>query len=94
MIREATSISEVSPSLETCDNTLENLKRRAGNSHDGSTRGALVLHGVFPCSYSLRKQNKVKRAIVHKIHIVQPSWDETKISLRGVPRHPKVHACV
>jgi hypothetical protein len=58
-LREATSISEVSPSSDTCDNTIENLGRRAGNSHDGSTRGALGLHGVVPCSYSLTKQNKV-----------------------------------
>jgi hypothetical protein len=60
VLREAISISEVSPSSHTCDNTLENLGCRAGNSHDGSTRGALGLHGVVPCSYSLTKQNKVK----------------------------------
>jgi hypothetical protein len=34
VIREATSTSEVSPSSHTCDNTLENLGRRAGNSYD------------------------------------------------------------
>jgi hypothetical protein len=45
VLREATSISEVSPSLDTCNNTLENVGRRAGNSHDGSTGGALGLHG-------------------------------------------------
>jgi hypothetical protein len=53
VLREATSIFEVSPSSQICDNTLENLGRRAGNSHDGSTSGALGLHGVVPCSYSL-----------------------------------------
>jgi hypothetical protein len=37
VLREATSIFEVSPSSDTCDNTLENVGRRAGNSHDGST---------------------------------------------------------
>jgi hypothetical protein len=60
VLREATSIFEVSPSSDTCDNTLENLGRRAGNSHDGSTRGALGLHGVVTGSYILTKQNKVK----------------------------------
>jgi hypothetical protein len=60
MLREATSISEVSPSSHTCDNTLESLRRRAGNFHDGSTRGDLGLHGVVSCSYGLTKQNKVK----------------------------------
>jgi hypothetical protein len=72
VLREATSISEVSPSYDTCDNTLENLGRRAGNSHDGSTRGALGLHGVVSCSYSLTKQNKVKRSSD------QPSLEEVK----------------
>jgi hypothetical protein len=72
VLREATSISEVSPCLDTCDNTLKNLTRRAGNSHDGSTRGALGLHGVFPCSYSLRKQNKVKGPPVNR------HWREVK----------------
>jgi hypothetical protein len=46
VLREATSISDVSPSSDTCDNTLENVGRRAGNSHDGSTEGALGLHTV------------------------------------------------
>jgi hypothetical protein len=46
VLREAISISEVSPSSDTCDNTLENVGRRAENSHDGSTGGALGLHGV------------------------------------------------
>jgi hypothetical protein len=41
VLRKATSISEVSPSSDTCDNTLENLGRRVGNSHDGSTGGLL-----------------------------------------------------
>jgi hypothetical protein len=41
VLREATSISEVSPSSDTCDNTLENLRRRERNSHDGSNRGLL-----------------------------------------------------
>jgi hypothetical protein len=63
MLREATFISEVSPSSHTCDNTLENLERTTENSHDGSTRGDLGLHGFAPCSYSLSKQNKVKNAI-------------------------------
>jgi hypothetical protein len=62
VLREATSISEVSPSADTCDKTLKNVGRRAGNSHDGSTRGALGLHGVVMCSYSLTKQNKLKRS--------------------------------
>jgi hypothetical protein len=37
VLREATSIPEVSPSLDTCDNTFKNIGRRAGNSHDEST---------------------------------------------------------
>jgi hypothetical protein len=41
VLREAISISEVSPSSDTCDNTLENVGRRAGNSHDESTGGLL-----------------------------------------------------
>jgi hypothetical protein len=41
VLREATSISEVSPSSDTCDNTLENLGRRVGNSHNESTGGLL-----------------------------------------------------
>jgi hypothetical protein len=72
VLREETSISKVSPSSDTYDNTLENLERRAGNSHDRSTRGALGLHGVFPCSYSLTKQNKVKRSTG------QPSLEKVK----------------
>jgi hypothetical protein len=72
VLREATSISEVSPSSHTCDNTLENLGCRAGNSHDGSTRGALGLHGVVSSSYSLTKQNKVKRSPVNR------RWREVK----------------
>jgi hypothetical protein len=63
----------------TCDNTLENLGRRAGNSHDGSTRGALGLHGVVMCSYCLTKQNKVKRSTG------QPSLEGSQ---RGRPRGP------
>jgi hypothetical protein len=39
----------------TRGNTLQNLGLRAGNSHDGSTRGYLGLHGVIPCSYNLTK---------------------------------------
>jgi hypothetical protein len=31
VLREATSIAEVSPSSDTCDNTLENLGRKAGD---------------------------------------------------------------
>jgi hypothetical protein len=50
VLREATSISKVSPSSDTCDNTLENVGRRAGNFHDGSTGSALGLHGVVMCS--------------------------------------------
>jgi hypothetical protein len=46
MLRGETCISDMSPSSHTCDNTLESLGRRAGNSHDGSTRGDLGLHGV------------------------------------------------
>jgi hypothetical protein len=68
VLREETSIAEVSPSSDTCDNTLKNLGRKAGNSHYGSTRGALRLHGVVPCSYSLTKQNKVKK--VHRSTII------------------------
>jgi hypothetical protein len=79
VLREATSISEVSPSSDTCDNTLENLGSRAGNSLDGSTRGALRLHGVVSCSYCLTKQNKVKRSTG------QPSLEESQ---RGRPRGP------
>jgi hypothetical protein len=53
ILREEISISKVSTSSHTCDNTLENLGLRAGNSHDGSTRVNLGLQGVVPCSYSL-----------------------------------------
>jgi hypothetical protein len=77
VLREATSISEVSPSSDTCDNTLKNLMRRAGNSHDGSTRGVLGLHGVVMCSYSLTKINKLKRSTG------QPSLEGSQ---RGRPR--------
>jgi hypothetical protein len=79
VLREATSISEVSPSLDTCDNTLENLGRRVGNSHDRYTRGALELHGVVPCSYSLTKQNKVKSPLVNH------RWREVKGVNRAGP---------
>jgi hypothetical protein len=79
VLREATSISEVSPSSDTCDNTLENVGRRAGNSHDGSTGGALGLHSVVMCSYSLTKQNKLKRSTG------QPSLEGSQ---RGRPRGP------
>jgi hypothetical protein len=79
VLREASSTSEVSPSLDTCDNTLQNLGRRAGNFHDGSTRGALGLHGVIPCFYSLTKQNKVKMSTS------QPSLEGSQ---RGRPRRP------
>jgi hypothetical protein len=61
MLREEISISEVSPSSHTCDNTLENLWLRVGNWHDMTTRGNLGLQGVVPCSYNLAKQNKVKK---------------------------------
>jgi hypothetical protein len=77
--REATSISEVSPSSHICDNTLENLGRRAENYHDGSTRGALGLHGVVMCSYILTKQNKLKRSTG------QPSLEGSR---RGRPHGP------
>jgi hypothetical protein len=79
ILREASSTSEVSPSLDTSDNTLKNLGRCAGNSNDGSTRGALGLHGVVPCSYSLTKQNKVKRSTG------QPSLEGSQ---RGRPHGP------
>jgi hypothetical protein len=79
VLREATSTSEVSPSSHTCDNTLGNLGCRAGNSHDGSTRGALGLHGVDPCSYSLTKQNKVKSPPVNH------RWREVKWVNRADP---------
>jgi hypothetical protein len=99
MLREATSISEVSPSSDTCDNTLKNLGRRARNSHDGSTRGALGLHGVFPCSYSLTKQNKLKRSTgqpslegSQRDRPREPTWLEFWYtqSLRGVGIPPKL----
>jgi hypothetical protein len=98
VLREATSISEVSPSSDTCDNTLENLGRRVGNSHDGSTRWALGLHGVVPCSYSLTKQNKVKRSTGQPLlegsqrgRPRRPTWLEfwCTQSLRGVGIPPK-----
>jgi hypothetical protein len=79
VLREATSISEVSPSSDTCDNTLENLGHRAGNSHDGSTRGAFGLHYVVSSSYSLTKQNKVKRST---------SQSSLEGSQRGRPHGP------
>jgi hypothetical protein len=79
VLREATSISKVPPSSDTCDNTLKNVGRRARNSHDGSTGGALGLHDVVMCSYSLTKQNKLKRSTG------QPSLEGSQ---RGRPRRP------
>jgi hypothetical protein len=79
VLREATYISVVSPSSHICDNTLKNLGRRTENSHDGSTRGVLGLHGVVMCTYSLIKQNKLKRSTG------QPSLEGSR---RGRPRGP------
>jgi hypothetical protein len=69
----------VSPSSHTCDNTLENVGRRSGNSHDGSTGASLGLHGVVMCSYSPTKQDRLKRSTG------QPPLEESQ---RGSPHGP------
>jgi hypothetical protein len=45
----------------------------------------------FCVSVVASQRNPVLALRKWKMHL---SWDETKIGLRGVPRHTKGHACV
>jgi hypothetical protein len=58
--------------------------------------GLLFMWGVFPSfrfHVSIAASQKNPTSVLRKWK-KHSSWYETKIGLRGVPRHPKVHECV
>jgi hypothetical protein len=58
--------------------------------------GLLFMWGVFPTfrfrvSVATSQKNPISALQKWKKHF---SWDQTKIGLRGIPRHPKGHTCL
>jgi hypothetical protein len=85
-------------SVETCTKFKKYLRRlpQQNESRYAYTRWSTIYGGVFPSfrfriSVAASQKNPISVLWKWKKHF---SWYETKIGLRGVPRHPKGHASV